>query len=113
MVDKTDLKTRRLVLQVNTLITNYRLFSVQQLAHITVTMSTFQQVETKHSGEGKSITISEAANLINLFLSGNDEICPVMLMALVVLGLLWLTQLFNVTWRTGTTPTNQKGSDYF
>ncbi|XP_013872670.1 uncharacterized protein LOC106523692 [Austrofundulus limnaeus] len=71
-------------------------------------MSTFDESESEDSGEDESITMAEVTKVVKKLLGGRapgvEEIRPEMLKVLDVVGLSWLTHLFNIAWRTGTTP---------
>lgn len=67
--------------------------------------SSVKEAEPEDSGEASHISLAEVVRM--LFGSkapGVDEIRPEMLKDLDIVGLSWLTCLFNVTCRTGTVP---------
>jgi len=59
-------------------------------------------------GRVAPISLAEAAKLVKKLLGGKapvlDEIRPEMLKALDIVGLSWITRLFNVSWGSGTVP---------
>ena len=70
-------------------------------------MSSVEEAVFKDSRGASSISLVEVAEVVKKLLSGKspevDEIRPEMLKALDIVGLSWLTRLFNDTWRLGTT----------
>jgi len=70
--------------------------------------SMFTIEESEDLGEDSSITLAEVIEVVKKLPSdkapGVNEIFPEMLQTLVMVGLFWLTCLFNVTWRSESTP---------
>lgn len=71
-------------------------------------MPFIEGVELKDSEEDLPITGAEVAEAVKQLLSGKASgvygIQPEFLKALDVVGMSWLTRLFNITWRLGTVP---------
>uniref|UniRef100_A0AAR2JQZ9 Reverse transcriptase domain-containing protein n=1 Tax=Pygocentrus nattereri TaxID=42514 RepID=A0AAR2JQZ9_PYGNA len=67
-----------------------------------------EEAESGDMGIGLSITEAEVAKVVKKLLGGKapgvDEICPEFLKALDVVGLSWLTRLFNIAWTSGAVP---------
>jgi len=70
--------------------------------------SSEEEAETEDSGEASPIYLADVTEVVKkLFRDkapGADEIRPEMLKALDIVGVSWLTRLFNVAWRSGTVP---------
>ena len=60
------------------------------------------------SGMGSLISGAKVTEVVKKLLAGRvpevDEICPELLKALDVVGLLWLTRLCNIAWSSGAVP---------
>ena len=80
---------------------------IEELLNPTNT-SSVEDAVFEHSGGALSISLAEVAEVVKKLLSGKapgvDEICPEILKALDIVGLSWLTRLFNGAWRSGTVP---------
>uniref|UniRef100_A0AAR2JQE7 Reverse transcriptase domain-containing protein n=1 Tax=Pygocentrus nattereri TaxID=42514 RepID=A0AAR2JQE7_PYGNA len=67
-----------------------------------------EEAESGDTGIGLSITEAEVAKVVKKLLGGRaagvDEIRPEFLKALDVVGLSWLTRLFNIAWTSGVVP---------
>ena len=67
-----------------------------------------EEAESEASGEAPAIYLAEVAEIVKQLFSGKasgvDGIGPEMLKAMDIVGLLWLTRLFNVAWESGTVP---------
>ncbi|KAL7854802.1 hypothetical protein SRHO_G00169920 [Serrasalmus rhombeus] len=67
-----------------------------------------EEAESGDTGIGLSITEAEVAKVVKKLLGGRapgvDEIRPEFLKALDVVGLSWLTRLFNIAWTSGAVP---------
>ena len=70
--------------------------------------SSGEEAEYEASREAPPISLAEVAEVVKQLFSGKapgvDEIRPEMLKALDIVGLSWLTRLFNVAWGSGTVP---------
>ena len=67
-----------------------------------------EEAESEASGEVPPMSLADVAEVVKQLFSGKapgvDEIRPEMLKALDIVGLSWLTRLFNVVWGSGTVP---------
>ena len=67
-----------------------------------------EEAESEALGEAPPISLAEVAEVVKELFSGKapvvDEIRSEMLKALDIVGLSWLTRLFNVAWGSGTVP---------
>lgn len=74
---------------------------------IQLTKSSEEEAESEDPGEYLSISLAEITGVVKKIPSSKapevDEIRPEMLKALAIVGLSWLTHLFCVLWRSGTT----------
>ena len=70
--------------------------------------SSGEEAESEASGEAPPIFLAKVTEVVKQLFSGKvpgvDEICPEMLKALDIVGLSWLTRLYNVAWGSGTVP---------
>jgi len=71
-------------------------------------LSFFEKVESEDLGEDSCITLSEVTRVVKKIpdgkVPGMDEIRPEMLKPLAMVALSWLTCLFNVACKSGSTP---------
>ena len=70
--------------------------------------SSVEEAGLEDSGVSSFISVAEVAEVVKKLLGGKapgvDEIRPEMLKALDIVGLSWLTRLYNVAWASGTVP---------
>ena len=69
-------------------------------------MSSTENAESEDFEENLPIILVEVAEVVKKLPSSEagGKICPEILKAFDIVGLAWLTHLFNVAWRSGTTP---------